>query len=166
MSYKAKILHCLKHGVFSPNETKEIADYVGCTLRTAQIVTKEYKEQTSTNKLTIENYIKAILSGADTKQTIAEYLGVNRRSLLRFENKNILVKTISRYLYVAGVDTKTICHLYRLTEEDTAELRKLPTIAGVKKDLRTISAILYPFKSSCEEIDDKHESVNKILREL
>lgn len=166
MSYKTEILHHLKHEVFSPNETKEIADYVGCTLRTAQIVTKEYKEQALANKLTIENYIKAILSGADTKQNIAERLGVNRRSLLRFENKNISVKTISRYLYVAGIDIKTICHLYRLTENETAALKELPTITGLKQDLRTISAILHPFKSSCEEIDNKHESVNKILRQL
>lgn len=166
MSYKTKILHYLQHGVFSPNETKEIADYVGCTLRTAQLVTKEYKEQTSANKLTIENYIKAILSGAHTKQNIAERLGVNRRSLLRFENKNISVKTISRYLYVAGIDIKTICHLYRLTENETAALKELPTIAGLKQDLRTISAILHPLKASAEQIAEQYANVNDIMWRL
>lgn len=163
MSYKTEILDCLQHRGFSPKETKEIADYVGCSKRHVEKVIKEFQAAESNTKLTLERYINAILSGADTKQTIAEYLGVNRRTLLRFENKNISVKAISRYLYVSGIDLKTICHLYRLTEEETAELRKLHRIAEVKNDLRTISAILYPFKSSCEEIDHKHESVNKIL---
>lgn len=166
MSYKSKILHDLRHGVFSPNETKEIADYVGCTLRTAQIVTKEYKEQTSANKLTIENYIAAIQSGCDTKEKIAEYFAINRRTLLRFEKKNISRKQVCRYLFITGTDIKTISHLFRLTEEETQELKSLPTIAQIKEQLKTISAVLHPLKANAERIAKQHANVNDILWRL
>lgn len=163
MTIKDYILHYLKHGVFNPDETKEIASYVGCSERYVQKIVKEYNPPKPDNQLTVETYIKAILSGLDSKQKIADFFGINRRSLLRFENKNISVKQISRYLYIVGMDIKTICHLYRLSEEETAALKELPTIAGVRNDLRTISAILHPFKTSCEDIDTKHANVNNIL---
>ena len=163
MSFKEQILHYLKHRVFTPEETKEIASSIGCSVRYVQKIVKGFNPPEPDNQLTVKTYIKAILSGLDTKQKIADFFGINRRSLLRFENKNISVKQISRYLYIAGMDIKTICHLYRLSEEETAELEKLPTIAGIKNDLRTISAILHPFKTSCEDIDSKHANVNKIL---
>lgn len=166
MSYKTEILHHLQHGVFSPNETKEIADYVGCSKRHVEIVVKEFKAVESNTKLTLEKYINAILSGADTKQTIAEHLGVNRRTLLRFENKNLSVKAISRYLYVSGIDVKTICHLYRLTEEEAQELKKLPTIAQIKEQLKTISAVLHPLKVNAEKISEQYANVNDILWRL
>lgn len=163
MTYKEQILHYLNNRVFSPEETRKIASAVGCSERHVQKIVKEFNPPEPENQLTVETYIKAILSGLDSKQKIADFFGINRRTLLRFENKNIPVKKISRYLYIAGVDIKTICHLYRLTEEEKAALQELPTIAGVKNDLRTISAILHPFKSSCEDIENKHANVNKIL---
>lgn len=163
MSLKEDILHYLDHGVFSPKETKGIAAYVGCSERYVQKIVKEFNAPNPDNQITVETYIKAILSGADTKQKIADFLGCNRRSLLRFENKNISAKKISRYLYIAGIDLKTICHLYRLSEEETAALKELPTIAGVKNDLITISAILHPFKTTCEDIDSQHANVKIIL---
>lgn len=163
MSFKEDILHYLHHGVFAPEETKEIAVYIGCSERYVQKIVKEFNQSKPHNQLTVETYIKAILSGSNTKKKIADFLSINRRSLLRFENKNISAKKISRYLYIAGIDLQTICHLYRLSEEETAALQELPTIAGVKSDLKTISAILHPFKTSCEDIDSKHANVNKIL---
>lgn len=166
MTYKEQILHYLGHRVFTPEETREIASYVGCSERHVQKIVKDFNSPKPENQLTVETYIKAILSGLDSKQKIAEFFGINRRTLLRFENKSISVKKISRYLYIAGIDIKTICHLYRLTEEEKAALQKHPTIAGVKNDLRTISAILHPFKSSCEDIENKHANVNKIIRML
>ena len=166
MSLKEDILHYLDHGVFSPKETKGIAACVGCSERYVQKIVKEYNAPNPDNQITVETYIKAILSGADTKQKIANFLGVSRMTLNRFENKKISVNEISRYLYIAEIDIKIICHLYRLSEEETAALKELPTIAGVKNDLKTISAILHPIKSSCEEIDTKHANVNKILWKL
>lgn len=166
MTYKEQILHYLKHRVFTPEETRKIASYVGCSERHVQKIVKEFNPPEPENQLTVETYIKAILSGLDSKQKIADFFGINRRTLLRFENKSISVKKVSRYLYIAGIDIKTICHLYRLTEDEITELQTLPTIAKIKNELRTISAILYPLKSSCEEIDNKHENVNKILWQL
>ena len=166
MKFKEVILHLLDHGVFTPKETTEIASFVGCSERYIQKVIKEFNLPKPDNHPTVETYIKAILSGLDSKQKIADFFGINRRSLLRFENKNISIKKISRYLYIAGIDLKTICHLYRLSEEETAALQELPTIAGVKNDLKTISAILHPFKTSCKDIDTKHANVNKILWSL
>lgn len=163
MTIKDNILHYLEHGVFTPEETKEIASHVGCSERYVQKIVKEFNAPNPDNQITVEAYIKAILSGANTKQKIADFLGINRRSLLRFENKSISAKKISRYLYIAGIDLKIICHLYRLSEEETAALKELPTIAGVKNDLKTISAILHPFKTSCEDIDSQHANVKKIL---
>lgn len=166
MSYKTEILHYLKHGVFSPNETKEIADYVGCTLRTAQIVTKEYKEQTSANKLTIENYISAIQRGCDTKEKLSVFFGISRMTLLRFEKKNISRKQVSRYLFITGTDIKTISHLFRLTEEEAQELKNLPTIVQIKEQLKTISAVLHPLKANAEKISEQYANINDILWRL
>ncbi len=166
MSYKTKILHYLQHRVFSPNETKEIADYVGCSKRHVQTVIKEFKEVESNTKLTLENYIAAIQSGCDTKEQIAEYFGVSRMTLLRFEKKNISRKEISRYLYVYGTDIRTIAHLFRLTHEETEKLKNIPTITEIKEQLKAISAILHPLKSSSEKIADQHANVNKIRWEL
>ncbi len=163
MTYKEQILHYLKHRVFTPEETREIASSVGCSERHVQKIVKAFNPPKPENQLTVETYIKAILSGLDTKQKIADFFGVPRMKLNRFEKKNISVKKISRYLYIAGIDIKIIRHLYRLSEEETAALQKLPTIAGVKDDIRTISAILHPFKSSCYDIETMHANVNKIL---
>ena len=67
MSLKEDILHYLDHGVFSPKETKEIAAYVGCSERYVQKIVKEFNAPNPDNQITVETYIKAILSGADTK---------------------------------------------------------------------------------------------------
>ena len=166
MSLKEDILQYLDHGVFTAKETKEIASYIGCSERYVQKVVKEFNSQNPANQLTIENYIKAILSGIDTKQKLAEFLGVSRMSLHRFEKNKISTKKISRYLYIAGVDINAICHLYRLAEKEKAELLKLPTINRVKNELQIISATLHPFKSSCKEIDEQHSNINKILWRL
>lgn len=163
MTNKEQILDCLENGVFNPDETKGIASYVGCSERYVQKIVKEFNAPDPDNQLTVETYIKAILSGLDSKQKIADFFGVSRMKLNRFENKSISVKQISRYLYIAGTDIKTIRHLYRLSEEETKALQELPTIAEVKNNLRTISAILHPFKMSCKDIDTKHANVNKIL---
>lgn len=110
MSFKEQILHYLNHGVFTPEETKEIASYIGCSERYVQKIVKEFNAPEPENQLTVETYIKAILNGLDSKQKIADFFGINRRSLLRFENKYISITKISRYLYIAGIDIKTICH--------------------------------------------------------
>lgn len=166
MSYKTEILHYLQHGVFSPNETKEIADYVGCSKRHVEIVVKEFKAVESNTKLTLEKYIAAIQSGCDTKEQIAEYFGVSRMTLLRFEKKNISRKQVSRYLFITGSDIKTISHLFRLTEEEAQELKNLPTIAQIKEQLKTISAVLHPLKANAEKISEQYANVNDILWRL
>lgn len=75
MSFKEKILHYLDHGVFTPKETKEIASFVGCSVRYVQKVLKECNSKNSANQLTIEKYIKAILSAFNPRPPHTPYKG-------------------------------------------------------------------------------------------
>lgn len=142
---------------------QKIAETVGVSLSYVYRVLRNNK---STTKITVDKYIEAILSGAKSKQNIADFIGIDRVSLYRFEKRNISRKKISRYLYIAGIELKTINHLFRLTEKEIQQLNNLPKIDEIKKDLKTVSAILYPLTVSSKRIKEKHENVNKFLWEI
>lgn len=164
MTYKKYIIDLLKSGITS---SKEIAVAVGCNVRHVQKVKKALFESQETNKgLTIENYLTAILHGCDTKEKLVRYFGISRMTLLRFEKKNISREQVSSYLFIAGTDIKTISHLFRLTEAETERIKSLPTIAQIKAQLKTISAVLHPLKASAEQIAVLHANVNDIMWRL
>lgn len=161
MTYKEQIINLLNLGITS---SAEIAAIIRCDKRHVQNVKKSFFEsQDNKERLTVENYISTIQRGCDTKEKIAEYFAINRRTLLRFEKKNISRIQVSRYLFITGTDIKTISHLFRLTEEETEDLKNLPTIAQIKSQLKTISAVLHPLKANAEQIAEQHANVNKIL---
>lgn len=164
MTKKEQIINLLNLGITS---SAEIAAIVRCDKRHVQNVKKNFFEsQDNKVGLTVENYISAIQRGCDTKEKIAEYFVINRRTLLRFEKKNISRIQVSRYLFITGTDIKTISHLFRLTEEETEVLKSLPTIAQIKNQLKTISAVLHPLKANVEQIAEQHANVNDILWRL
>lgn len=164
MTNKEQIINLLNLGITS---SAEIAAIVHCDKRHVQNVKKNFFEsQDNKGGVTVENYISAIQRGCDTKEKIAEYFAINRRTLLRFEKKNISRIQVSRYLFITGTDIKTISHLFRLTDEETEVLKSLPTIAQIKNQLKTISAVLHPLKANVEQIAEQHANVNDILWRL
>lgn len=164
MTYKEHIIDLLNLGITS---SAEIAAIVRCDKRHVQNVKKKFFEsQNNKEGLTVENYISAIQRGCDTKEKLSVFFGISRMTLLRFETKNISRKQVSRYLFITGTDIKTISHLFRLTEEESQELKSLPTIAQIKEQLKTISAVLHPLKANAKQISKQHANVNDILWRL
>ena len=162
MTKKEKILRYLQLNI---NSNEEIADFVGCSIRYVRKLKNELGIN-SKPKLDLANYLQAILSGITTKQELAQYFGVERMTIYRFEQNNNTRKKISKYMYISGVELEKITRIFRLTSDEAEKLKTLPTIKTVQSDLKQISAVLHPLTSSSPDIAEKHANVNALLNKL
>ena len=129
MTTKERITKLIK--VFSP---QEVAETVGVTVSYVYRVLREINPK----KLTLPNYIEALQMGITDKVGLAQYFGVGRSTLWRFEQKNMTRELTAKFLYTLNGKLESVKNDLALTNAETAELAQLPTIADVKKDLQTI----------------------------
>ena len=129
MTNKERIIELSK--CLDPIEVAEIrnvsASYVYRVLR-------EHNPKT----LTLTNYLNALQQGITNKEDLAALFGVNRRTILRFEQKNMAKETIGQILYILNGNIDEAKKAQALTNKETAELLQLPTLPKVTHELRQI----------------------------
>lgn len=157
MTTKERITKLIK--VFSP---QEVAETVGVTVSYVYRVLREINPK----KLTLPNYIEALQMGITDKVGLAQYFGVVRMTIYRFEQKNMTRDATKKLLYLVNGDMDAIKS--GLTNAEAAELAQLPTLPQVKKDLQKMLAVLsnlpqrneHPFADTCNAIAAALKSLN------
>lgn len=157
--------HIINHLITTSLTNQEIATKLNCSYEYVRQLRNKLCAN-SKPKLDLANYLQAILSGITTKQDLAEYFGIERMTIYRFEQKNNTRKKISKYMYISGVELEKIKQIFRLTPDEVEKLKTLPTIKKVQSDLKIISAVLHPLTLSSSTISEKHANVNALLRDL
>lgn len=114
----------------------EVAKVVGVSATYVYNVRRKINPKT----LTLPNYIEALQMGIITKAELAQYFGVGRSTLWRFEQKNMTRDATTKLLYLVNGDMDAIKS--GLTNAEAAELAKLPTLPQIKKDLQKMLAVL------------------------
>lgn len=140
----------------------EVADVVGVSVGYVYRVMREINPKT----LTLPNYIEALQMGITTKAELAQYFGVVRMTLYRFEQKNMTREATTKLLYLVNGDLDAIKS--GLTNAEAEELAKLPTLPQVKNDLQQMLAVLsnlpqrkeQPFADTCKAIAAALKSLN------
>lgn len=137
MTNKERIIELSKS--LTPNEVAEICNVsAGYVYR----VLRELYPKT----LTIQAYLEAIQMGITNKEELAELFKVNRRTLLRFEQKHITKEAIGGALYIACGDLDSVKQELSLTNQEAAELSQLPTMPNIVTELRQMLKALEPHK--------------------
>lgn len=137
---KKLILHLLE----SKTPT-EVAAMMKCTPRRINQIKKEAEGE----KLTLRKYFDAIASGNyKTKEQLAKVLGVSRKTLYTFERENHTKELFFCRMINAGENIEAVQILLGLTDNETKQLKNIPTTAGVRSDLNTIIMMLQTLKDS------------------
>lgn len=137
MTNKERIIKLSKS--LPPNEVAEIcnvsAGYVYRVLR-----------ELCPKTLTIQAYLEAIQMGITNKEELAEFFGVSRMTINRFERNNITKEALGGALYIACGDLDSVKQELSLTNQEAAELSQLPTLPNIITELRQMLKALEPHK--------------------
>lgn len=96
--------------------------------------------------LTIQAYLEAIQMGITNKEELAEFFGVSRMTINRFERNNITKEALGGALYIACGDLDSVKQELSLTNQEAAELSQLPTLPNIITELRQMLKALEPHK--------------------
>lgn len=124
----------------------EIAETIGTSI---QYVNKVLRNApTSDNKplLTLENYVAAQRKGITKKNDLAAFFGVNRRTILRFENRPEIKQHFARYIELQNSGYE----LNKLLQQSTAILETITIFESdstVTSTLRQVITLL----SKCDK---------------
>lgn len=127
MTNKERIIELSK--CLDPIEVAEICNVsAGYVYR----VLREHHPKT----LTLENYLKAIEMEIINKDDLANYFGVSRMTINRFERSNRTKEAIGNALYMTLGDIESVKQKLSLTNQESATLAQLPTLSSVTQELR------------------------------
>lgn len=157
MTNKERIIELSKH--LNPNEVAEIcsvsAGYVYRVLRAHHPKT-----------LTLTNYLNVLQRGINNKKDLAAFFGVNRRTLLRFEQRHMAKETIGQILYILNGNIDEAKKAQALTNEETAELLQLPTLPKVATELRQMLDKIKRYKTLTPFHTELYNKIAAALKEL
>lgn len=143
-------------------EINEIAEIQNVSVGYVYRVLRELNPKT----LTTQNYLKAIQMGITNKEELAETFGVTRMTINRFERKNITKEAIGRALYISGENQESVKQELSLTNQETAELAKLPTLQNVATELRKMQKALEPHKHKTTLNAELYKKISEALKIL
>lgn len=127
MTNKERIVELSKH--FDPIEVTKMCNVsAGYVYR----VLREHHPKT----LNLENYLKAIEMEIINKDDLANYFGVSRMTINRFERSNRTKEAIGKALYMTLGDIESVKQKLSLTNQESATLAQLPTLSSVTQELR------------------------------
>lgn len=142
----------------------EIAKTLGITTRYVyKIISKEYN-----SSLTESSYIKAIKYGFKSKTELADHFKVSRMKLQRFETKTGIIQKIARYLHIQGKTEKEITSILKTKSSRLLinEAGTLPTIAGIKSDLKTVLEVLKEYAKIDDDAQSQFYKIKRIYEKL
>lgn len=124
----------------------EIAETIGTSIQYVNKVLRNVP--TSKNKpfLTLENYVAAQRKGITKKSDLAAFFGVNRRTILRFENRPEIKQHFARYIELQNCGYE----LNKLLQQSTAILETITIFESdstVASTLRQVITLL----SKCDK---------------
>ena len=97
----------------------------------------------STQRISPEKYIRAIMNNTGTKEELADELGVSRRTLYYFERDNKTKKEVAQYLRAKGLGLHSIAEKMNLNISTLKDMGidKVPTVHTVKDQMETLTQI-------------------------
>lgn len=157
MTNKERIIELSK--CLDPIEVAEIcnvsAGYVYWVLR-------EHHPKT----LTLENYLKAIEMEIINKDDLANYFGVSKMTINRFERSNLTKEAIGNALYMTLGDIESVKQKLSLTNQESATLAQLPTLSSVTQELRKMLYALEAHKDKTTLNGQLYQSILAALDAL
>lgn len=136
MTVKESIIE--QHGIFTP---KEIAENIGVSVYYVNRVIKAHTANLRPS-LTLQNYVTAHHQGITRKCDLAQYFGVTRDAIYKFEHKPEIKSILEKYKNIVGIDP-----IKRLEKEMNEILSvlikcdpKSKTASTIKQLLKVISA--------------------------
>lgn len=145
----------------------EIAKTLGITTRYVyKIISKECSS--SSSSLTESSYIEAIKYGFKSKTELADHFKVSRMKLQRFETKTGIIQKIARYLHIQGKTEKEITSILKTKSPRLLinEAGTLPTIAGIKSDLKTVLEVLKEYAKIDDDAQSQFYKIKRIYEKL
>ena len=136
MTAKESIIE--QHGIFTP---EEIAENIGVSVYYVNRVIKAHTANLRPS-LTLQNYVTAHHQGITRKCDLAQYFGVTRDAIYKFEHKPEIKSILEKYKNIVGIDP-----IKRLEKEMNEILSvliecdpKSKTASTIKQLLKVISA--------------------------
>lgn len=116
--------------------------------------------------LTLTNYLNALQQGITCKEDLAAFFGVNRRAILRFEQKHMTKETIGKVLYTISGDIDKAKKIQALTNNEVAELIQLPTLPKIIKELRQMLNMIQIYKNLTPLHAELYKKISAALNKL
>ena len=157
MTNKERIIELSKS--LTPNEVAEI-----CNVSAGYVYRILRKHHPKT--LTLENYLKAIKMEIINKDDLANYFGVSRMTINRFERSNLTKEAIGNALYIVLGDIDSVKQKLSLTNQESATLAQLPTLSGVTKELRQMLNALEAYKDKTTLNEQLYQNILAALNSL
>lgn len=154
---------------------KEISRELGISLRTCYRYGKEFKNKSTPSKaggtITVSNYcdaVKLALKGVfETKDDMAEYLGVSAKTLYRYEETYETCPSFCRLFYSQGYSIEKIAGILHISSqkvgEYVGEIRSLDEISQSIEMLIVTYGVLGEFNKS---LPSKASELTKIANKL
>ena len=116
---------------------KQLAEHLGVSERYVNYV-RNQRIRSIPPSLNIENYIKAITSGIENKNKLADYFGVTRQALNKFERKTSVDVLLYVFLLLSGKNEQEIT-------------REYPTLRRIVKAKEKAGIIKKQYTSFCPD---------------
>ena len=118
--------------------------------------------------LTPKKYYSAMKQHNGTRDELATKLGINRRTLKRYEDNTEINKKIASYLYLNGMSIKQIARTLSTKESIIEEmnLTELPTIGNIKEQIKRALNILGNVAECDDEIEGQFYELQRIFERL
>lgn len=88
--------------------------------------------------LTVNNYIKAVERGYDTKEDLARFFRVAKKKLFDFEKENDILQLLAKYYYIQGKSLSEIGQILHMRIGSIQISPDFPTLNKARRDLNTI----------------------------
>lgn len=132
MSKRSEIIELHRKGA----EPNFIAKILGVSIRYVYKALESIKQPDRI--LTVNNYIKAVKRGYDTKEDLSRFFRVAKKKLFDFEKENDILQLLAKYYYIQGKSLSEIGQILHMRIGSIQIPPDFPTLNKVRHDLNTI----------------------------
>lgn len=140
MTVKESIIE--QHGIFTP---EEIAENIGVSVYYVNRVIKAHTANLRPS-LTLQNYVTAHHQGITRKCDLAQYFGVTRDAIYKFEHKPEIKSILEKYKNIVGIDP--IKRLEKEMNEILSVLIKCEPNSKTASTIKKLLSVIYDKKDN------------------
>lgn len=140
MTVKESIIE--QHGIFTP---EEIAENIGVSVYYVNRVIKAHTANLRPS-LTLQNYVTAHHQGITRKCDLAQYFGVTRDAIYKFEHKPEIKSILEKYKNIVGIDP--IKRLEKEMNEILSVLIKCDPKSKTASTIKKLLSVIYDKKDN------------------